>query len=106
MRKDEELSEFDTLDATERTAMEGALNRCRDLVDKVASELGERKSGDFASILSLADFQASLERAAEVLRTESRQSAKKIKPRDDVGSVLLSSSGAGMPEPTRATRLS
>ena len=43
MRKDEELSEFDTLDATERTAMEGALSRCRVLVDKVVSELSERK---------------------------------------------------------------
>ena len=79
MRKNEKLSEFDTLNATEKAATEGALNRCRALVDKVASELCEKKSGDFASILSLADFQASLEHAAEVLRTESRQSAKKNK---------------------------
>ena len=77
MRKDEELSEFDTLDATERTAMEGALSRCRVLVDKVASELGERKSGDFASILSLADFQASLEHAAEVLEQKADSLPKK-----------------------------
>ena len=77
MRKDEELSEFDTLDATERTAMEGALSRCRVLVDKVASELGERKSGDFASILSLADFQASLEHAAELLKQKADSPPKK-----------------------------
>jgi hypothetical protein len=43
MRKEEELSEFDMLDATEKVAMEGALNRCRALVDKVVRELGEKK---------------------------------------------------------------
>jgi hypothetical protein len=78
MRKDEEVSEFDMLDATERTAMEGALSRCRVLVNKIASELGERKSGDFASsILSLADFQASLEHAAEVLEQKATSPPKK-----------------------------
>jgi hypothetical protein len=72
MRKEEELSEFDMLDATEKAAMEGALNRCRALVDKVVRELGEKKSEDFANSLLLADFQASLEQAAEVLELESR----------------------------------
>jgi hypothetical protein len=72
MRKEEELSEFDMLDGTEKAAMEGALNRCRALVDKVVRELGEKKSEDFANSLLLADFQASLEQAAEVLELESR----------------------------------
>ena len=72
MRKEEELSEFDMLDTTEKAAMEGALNRCRALVAQVARELGEKKSEDFANSLLLADFQASLERAAELLELESR----------------------------------
>ena len=77
MRKNEKLSEFDTLNATEKAATEGALNRCRALVDKLASELCEKKSGDFASILSLADVQASLEHAAEVLEQKADSLPKK-----------------------------
>ena len=77
MRKNEELSEFDMLDVPEKAAMEGALNRCRALVDKLASELCEKKSGDFASILSLADVQASLEHAAEVLEQKADSLPKK-----------------------------
>ena len=77
MRKKEEVSEFDMLDVTEKAATEGALNRCRALVDKVASELCEKKSGDFASILSLADVQASLEHAAEVLEQKADSLPKK-----------------------------
>jgi hypothetical protein len=77
MRKNEELSEFDMLDVPEKAALEGALNRCRALVDQVARELCEKKSGDFASILSLADFQASLEHAAELLGQKADSSPKK-----------------------------
>jgi hypothetical protein len=72
MRNEEELSEFDMLDATEKAAMEGALNRCRALVNKVVRELGEKKYEDFANSLLLADFQASLQHAAELLELESR----------------------------------
>ena len=77
MRKDQELSQYDALDVTEKAAMEGALNRCRALVDKIVSELCEKKSGDFVSILSLADFQASLEHAAEVLEQKADSPPKK-----------------------------
>ena len=77
MRDDEKLSEFDTLDGTEKAAIQGALNRCRALVDKVARKLGEKKSKDFANASLLADFQASLEHAAEVLERESRHDAPK-----------------------------
>ena len=77
MRKVEELPQFDALDVTEKAAMEGALNRCRALVDKIVSELCEKKSGDFASVLSLADFQASLEHAAKVLEQKADSPPKK-----------------------------
>lgn len=67
MREHEELSEFDTLDVNERAATERALKRCLALADKIARELSKKKPEDFPSTLSLADFQASLERVAEVL---------------------------------------
>ena len=105
MRKDKELSEFDTLDATEKTATEGALNRCRALVDKVASELGEKKSGDFASMLIAGGLSSVTGARRRGPRTESRQSAKKIEPpRGAARPVVIV--WRGMPEPTRATRLS
>ena len=77
MRKNAESSEFDTLDATEKAATEGALNRCRVLVDQVARDLGEKKPEDFANSLSLADFQASLEHAAEILEQKADSPPKK-----------------------------
>jgi hypothetical protein len=48
-------------------ATERALKRCLALADKIARELSKKKPEDFPSTLSLADFQASLERVAEVL---------------------------------------
>ena len=77
MRKKEEVSEFDMLDVTEKAATEGALNRCRALVDQVARELCEKKPEDFADSLLLADFQASLEHAAEVLEQKADSPPKK-----------------------------
>ena len=67
MREHEESSEFHTLDVNERAATERALKRCLALADKIARELSKKKPEDFPSTLSLADFQASLERVAEVL---------------------------------------
>ena len=60
--------EFDGLDATEKAGIEAALNRCRDLAAQIASELRNKRS-DHVDKLSLADLCASLERAADVLRT-------------------------------------
>ena len=77
MRKDQELSQYDALDVTEKAAMEGALNRCRALVDQVERKLGERKPEDFANSLRLADFQASLEHAAEILEQKADSPPKK-----------------------------
>ena len=59
--------EFDSLDATEKAAVEAALNRCRGLAAQIASELRNKRPEHFVDKLSLADFYASLEHAADVL---------------------------------------
>jgi hypothetical protein len=61
--------EFHSLDAIEKPAVEAALNRCRVLAAKIESELHNKKPEHFVDKLSLADFYASLERAADVLST-------------------------------------
>jgi hypothetical protein len=69
-------NEFDSLDANEKAALKSALNRCRVLAGQIESELCNRKPEHFVDKLSLADFYASLERAADVLRRKSRQSVQ------------------------------
>jgi hypothetical protein len=51
----------------EKAGTKAALDRCRMLADRIASDLREKKPEHFVNILSLAEFQASLERAASVL---------------------------------------
>ena len=68
--------EFDGLAATEKAAVEAALNRCRGLAAQITSELRNKRPEHFVDVLSLADFYASLERAAYVLGQESRQSVE------------------------------
>ena len=60
--------EFDGLDAMEKAGIGATLNRCRALAAKIANELRNKEPADFVE-LSLADFHASLERAADVLST-------------------------------------
>ena len=67
---------FDSLDAREKAALEGALNRCRVLAAKIDDELCNKKSEHFVDKLVLADFCAALERAADVLGQESRKSVE------------------------------
>jgi hypothetical protein len=69
--------EFDSLDAIERTGTEAALDRCRSLAAPIANELHNKRPEHFVDKLSLADFYASLERAAGVLGQLSRQSVEK-----------------------------
>ena len=59
--------ELDGLDATEKAGIESALNRCRGLAAQIASELRNKRPEHFVDKLSLADFYASLEHAADVL---------------------------------------
>ena len=61
--------EFDGLDATEKAAIGAALNRCRALAAKIANELRNKRPEYFVDKLSMADIQASLERAADGLST-------------------------------------
>jgi hypothetical protein len=58
--------EFRSLDAREKAALEAALDRCRVLAGQIESMLrNERRH--FVDKVSLADFHASLERAADIL---------------------------------------
>ena len=53
--------------------MKAALKRCRALAGQIESELCNRKPEHFVDKLALADFYASLERAADVLGQESQK---------------------------------
>jgi glutathione S-transferase len=66
--------EFDGLDPTEKAAIKAALNRCRALVRQIESKLRNKRPEHFVDKLSLADFCASVERAADVLKQKRRQS--------------------------------
>ena len=68
--------EFDGLDATEKVGIEGALNRCRALAAEIASELRNKRPEHFVDKLSLADFYASLEHAADVLGQKGHRSVE------------------------------
>jgi glutathione S-transferase len=65
--------EFDSLDPTEKAAIEAALNRCRALARQIESKLRNKRPEHFVDKLSLADFCASVERAADVLKQKRRQ---------------------------------
>jgi hypothetical protein len=67
--------EFRSLDRRERAALEAALKRCRVLADQIESILRNERR-EFVDQGSLADFYASLQRAADVLGPESRQSVE------------------------------
>jgi glutathione S-transferase len=66
--------EFDGLDPTEKAAIKAALNRCRALVRQIESKLRNKRPEHFVDKLSLADFCASVERAADVLKQKRRHS--------------------------------
>jgi glutathione S-transferase len=66
--------EFEGLDATEKAGIESALNRCRRLAAQIESELRNKRR--FVDKLSLADFYASLELAADVLGQKGRRSVE------------------------------
>ena len=68
--------DFDSLDATEKAGIEGALNRCRGLAAQIASKLRNKRPEHFVDKLSLADLYASLELAADVLGQKGRRSVE------------------------------
>jgi hypothetical protein len=65
--------DFDSLDATEKAGIGAALNRCRALAAQIARELRNKGPEHFVDKLSLADFYASLEHAADVIGQKDRQ---------------------------------
>ena len=67
---------FDNPDATEKARIGAALNRCRALAAKIANELRNKRPEHFIDKLLLADFHASLERAADVLSTVNGSQAR------------------------------
>jgi hypothetical protein len=78
--------EFHSLDAIEKVAVEAALNRCRALAAQIESELHNKKPEHFVDKLSLADFYASLERAADVLGHKARRGSVENTPAPAVDS--------------------
>jgi hypothetical protein len=90
MRKDDQLSArcrgdqqrvpSGSLSALEKAGIEAALNRCRALAQQIEGELRIKRSERFADLVSLAELQAALERAAWVLERKSRRSAQTSEP--------------------------
>ena len=80
--------EFRSLDANEKAALKSALIRCRALAARIESALCNEKPEHFLDELTLADFYASLERAAEVLSTVGSQA--RGRQRQMQGDLLLS----------------
>jgi hypothetical protein len=68
--------ELDDPDALERAGATGALKRCRALAKQIENELRSKRAEDFFDQFSLADFFASIERAANILQQRSRQSVE------------------------------
>jgi hypothetical protein len=91
MRKCQQMSEFETylnerrrmttdsLSAIEKAGTEAALDRCRALAHRIQGDLRNKRPEHFANLWSLAEFQASLERAASVLEQKSRRSTAEKK---------------------------
>jgi hypothetical protein len=85
MGKSDQFSEFEayleeqrrgierSLSEIEKVGTDAALKRCQELACQIQSALLNRKPGDFGNILSLADLQVSLERAASLLEHKAGQ---------------------------------
>jgi hypothetical protein len=61
--------DFDSLDVTEKTGTEAALNRCRALATKIGNELRSKRPEHFVDKPTLAEIRDALEFAADVLAT-------------------------------------
>jgi hypothetical protein len=61
--------DFDSLDVTETTGTEAALNRCRALATKIGNELRSKRPEHFVDKSTLAEIRDALEFAADVLTT-------------------------------------
>ena len=59
---------YDSLDANEEAALKGALIRCRALLGRIESALSNKLPEQFGNEQTLAEFCASLKRAADILQ--------------------------------------
>jgi glutathione S-transferase len=64
--------EFDSLDETEKAAVDAAVNKCRALADQIESILRNERR-EFVEEDSLADLYAALKCAAKILEQKRRQ---------------------------------
>jgi hypothetical protein len=102
--KDRELSFKRSLSAIEQRGTEGLLDRRRVLADQIDRDLRDQKPGHFVNILSLADFQISLEHAASLLEENTEVHPQSTEPASlgadlqlpdpNVGSTAVSSPAA------------
>jgi hypothetical protein len=65
-------NEFDSLDVTEKAAVEAAVNKCRALADQIESILRNERR-EFVDEDWLADLYAALKCAAKILEQKRRQ---------------------------------
>jgi hypothetical protein len=63
----------------EKIGTKAALDRCRELARQIQADLLTKKHDRFVDVMSLADFQVSLERAASVLEQNKRTSPESAK---------------------------
>jgi hypothetical protein len=90
MLKSERISEFErylkernrrtstALSVIEKAGTEAALDRCRTLAHQIQTDLRHKKPEHFMNVMSLADFQVSLERAASVLKHQTSRQSEQI----------------------------
>jgi hypothetical protein len=74
--EDQQRGKKRSLSEIEKGGAIAALNRCRELVRQIQSDLANKSSGQMTRLQSLADLQVSLERAAFVLANKAGQSFK------------------------------
>jgi hypothetical protein len=65
--------EFESLDASEKAAVEAALNRCRALAGQIESELRKKRPGHLLDKALLVDLCVSLEHAVDVLQKKKKR---------------------------------
>jgi hypothetical protein len=69
--EDQQRGKKRSLSEMEKGGTIAALNRCRELVRQIQSDLANKSSGQMTRLQTLADLQVSLERAAFVLANKS-----------------------------------
>jgi len=90
MSKSSMSDQFDSLDATEKAAVEAGLNRCRTLVAQIQSELRNMRPEHFVNKFLLADFLRLLAGAAGVLSAVKRsRRPSRVRKKPGINSLFL-----------------